>query len=75
MQTIVDEEVRKTWQLDPSKFVINNPEWEEGIKELVSEVGQDLGFGEGSTDAHLYKFLLYDKGSHFKVGTGRWKQF
>ena len=68
MQTVLDEKVRKTWKLDPSKFVINNPEWDKGIQELVFKIGETLGFERNSTKARLYKFLLYDKGSHFKVG-------
>ena len=67
MDTIVDEAVRKTWQLDPSEFVITNGEWQEGLKKLVIEVGKELGFDGDFVDARLYKFLLYEEGSHFKV--------
>ena len=32
------------WQLDPSKFVINNPELDKGTQELVFKIGEALGF-------------------------------
>ena len=67
METVIDEKVRKTWQLNPSNFSINNAKWESCIKELVDNVGQKLGFDGKCVEARLYKFLLYEEGSHFKV--------
>lgn len=68
-ETIVDTAVRNTWQLDPSKFSVNNPEWDARLKELVSGVVKsDLGCDESlGVSCELYKFLLYEKGSFFKV--------
>eukprot|EP00794_Sanderia_malayensis_P009480 gene9480-10470_t len=67
MDTVIDEEVRKTWELGPSCFSIKNPQWDSSIESLVSNVGNVLGFHGKSVKAVLYKFLLYDKGGHFKV--------
>ncbi len=69
METVIDENVRKTWQLNPSKFTINNPIWNEGMKKLLNKIGEQLGFRGSSVEARLYKFLLYEKGSHFKVNS------
>ena len=67
-ETIVDTSVRNTWQLDPAHFTIMNPEWNTGIKKLTEVVERELGC-DPSLNVHceLYKFLLYEQGSFFKV--------
>ena len=57
-----------TWQLDPAQFTIMNPEWNSGITNLADVVERELGC-DPSLDFHyeLYKFLLYEQGSFFKV--------
>ena len=57
-----------TWQLDPAQFTIMNPEWDSGITNLADVVERELGC-DPSLDFHyeLYKFLLYEQGSFFKV--------
>ena len=69
-QTIVDTSVRKTWQLNPSKVTILNPEWEERLDDLVLQVKKELGCASTARIAcKLYKLLLYEEGGFFKV---RW---
>ena len=64
---MVDDEVRKSWELNPQQFSITNPGWDSSIHALISRVGDALGFKGCAVDAVLYKFLLYEKGGHFKV--------
>ena len=62
-ETIVDTTVRKTWQLNPVKLTILNPEWERRLKNLMSQVKEELGCAPTSSVAcKLYKLLLYEEG-------------
>lgn len=36
--TFVDISVRNTWELDPSQFTINSPEWNDYLLEICEEV-------------------------------------
>jgi hypothetical protein len=65
-ETLINKEVRDTFQLEPSSFEIKNPEWNEGLKKLVNEnVAKGLGC-HGEIEAKLYKLLVYQAGGHFK---------
>ncbi len=67
-QTIVDEKVRKTWELSAGDFEIRNPVWDGFLKGIVEKVGEGLGVGKGdAVRAELYKLLLYDEGAMFKA--------
>ena len=67
-QTIIDTAVRNTWQLNPSKVTILNPEWEQRLKCLVSHVKEELGCpSTASVACKFYKLLLYEEGGFFKV--------
>ena len=68
-ETVVDLSVRKTWQLDPSKFEILNPEWKSGLVDLAAEIKTELGCDENSVIVcQLVKLLLYEARGVFKVG-------
>jgi hypothetical protein len=66
--TVYDDDVRKTWQLPPSKFRLENPAWEAGVlAPVLTSVKAGLGCGAADdVRAELYKLLLYETGSHFK---------
>ncbi|EFC42675.1 type IIB DNA topoisomerase [Naegleria gruberi] len=66
--TIYDENVRKTWQLDPSRFEITNPTWDDLIDGLVdNEIRDGLGISKHlRLSANLYKLLVYEEGGHFQ---------
>ncbi|RDW89730.1 hypothetical protein BP6252_01762 [Coleophoma cylindrospora] len=67
-ETVVDETVRKTWEVAPSDFELRNPAWPAFVREIVTKVSAGLGvtsYGAG-VHAELYKLLLYDKGAMFK---------
>src|SRR5262249_28048335 len=63
--TIVDTEVRRVWQLEPSKFELRNAAWSAAVAGVVDAVKGDLGI-RGKVTAELYKLLVYEKGSFFK---------
>ena len=64
-RTLVDTDVRWVWEMDPAHFELTNPKWEASIKSILKEVKQHLGLEECKLSAHLYKLLLYEKGSFF----------
>jgi hypothetical protein len=64
-ETIVDKDVRRVWQLEPSQFTLRNAAWNEGLAGVVDAVKSDLGIRRKVT-AELYKLLVYEKGSFFK---------
>ena len=67
-ETIVDTTVRNTWELDPSQFTITNPQWNSHLENLATVVKKELGCDPKlSVKCELYKFLLYEQGSFFKV--------
>jgi hypothetical protein len=67
-QTLVDESVRKTWEINGSMVSFSNHKWHGWLKTLVRKVAGDLGVAGGpdGVRAELYKMLLYEKGAMFK---------
>jgi hypothetical protein len=66
MKTVVNKNVRDTFQLNPDEFELRNPKWEENIKQLVDKVSINLNCNEKTIEAKLYKLLIYKTGGHFK---------
>jgi hypothetical protein len=68
LATMVDETVRKTWQIDGSKVSFNHPRWPQSLRHLTIKVAEELGCPEPSkVTASLHKLLLYDVGGFFKA--------
>ncbi|KAH7395257.1 hypothetical protein DE146DRAFT_697405 [Phaeosphaeria sp. MPI-PUGE-AT-0046c] len=65
-ETLVDESVRKTWELDATEFTCCNPAWSEYINKLAEHAMQGLGV-EAPSHAEAYKLLLYAEGAFFKA--------
>ncbi|KAK4506729.1 hypothetical protein PRZ48_000462 [Zasmidium cellare] len=67
-ETVVDESVRRTWEIDGTAVKFLNPKWQSCLDEIVESVAEDLGIVGGSKNvrAELYKMLLYEKGAMFK---------
>lgn len=67
-QTLVDETVRKTWEIDGTKVSFLNKAWQGCVEGIIRTVAKDLGVpgGSGSVKAELYKTLLYEEGAMFK---------
>ena len=67
-ETIVDTSVRRTWQLNPSQFILKNDEWTISLRGLLDKVARELGcIPERNVSCELYKLLLYEPGAFFKV--------
>lgn len=64
-QTLVDTEVRRVWEIDAERVALSNPEWSNALQQVVRTVQSELGLEKQELDAHLYKLLLYERGSFF----------
>lgn len=62
--TLVDTEVRRTWQLDAARVRIGGRRWDEDLAAILGRVTSALGV-TGQVEAALYKLLVYDTGSFF----------
>ena len=62
--TLVDTEVRRTWQIDPERVQIGGRHWEQTLADIVVRATAGLGVS-GAVVADLYKLLVYDPGSFF----------
>lgn len=60
-KTLVDVNVRDSFQLDPSLVSIKNPEWDSKLNDLVTRVAKGLGC-QAKIKAKLYKLLVYRQG-------------
>eukprot|EP01133_Synstelium_polycarpum_P012970 gene12970-15245_t len=66
-ETVLDTNVRKVWQIDPSSITIA-PQWDKTIKDtLLPKVRKGLGLkaSDAPIEASLYKMLIYDEGGFF----------
>ena len=64
-ETLVDPSVRRVWELDPDKFKLTNSRWEEMVASITDGTRTALGLQQEKLEAHLYKLLVYEKGSFF----------
>jgi hypothetical protein len=64
METIVDESVRKCWQLGKDQFCFKNPLWNDSLQAVAGNAASKLGVVQ-SVEAIPYKLLLYEEGSFF----------
>lgn len=63
-ETLVDTNVRRTWQIGADKIRIGGKYWAQNLDEMVAYVTEKLGVACPVT-AELYKLLVYDTGSFF----------
>ena len=64
-ETVVDTDVRKTWELNADQFQLVNPAWQETLGNITERVQVELGLRTG-IKAMPYKMLLYEEGAMFK---------
>jgi hypothetical protein len=64
-KTLVDTNVRRVWQLDPDRFSLTNPDWEQYLATAVRAIQRELGLEQQKLESHLYNLLLYEPGSFF----------
>ncbi len=65
-ETIIDTGVRRVWQIDPSNFSLQNPEWAAYLASIVEAVKNQFA-NESPVTAELYKLLIYEEGSFFSL--------
>jgi predicted 2-oxoglutarate/Fe(II)-dependent dioxygenase YbiX len=66
-ETILDESVRKVWQLPPDKVRLGGKSWAGSFGNIVQQVAAGLGCEAAAVSAELYKLLVYDEGGFFKA--------
>ena len=62
--TIVDTDVRRTWQIGPDRVHLAGRHWQATLDRAVALAAEGLGVDE-PVSAELYKLLIYDEGSFF----------
>ena len=64
-ETVVDTAVRNIWELNPSQFELQNPDWLLFVKGLKAHIGKGLGIANGTIAMELqpYKLILYEEGA------------
>lgn len=63
-ETLIDTEVRRTWQIAAEQVHIAGKHWAHTLGAIVARAAEGLGVAD-PIDASLYKLLLYDEGSFF----------
>ena len=70
MDTVLDESIRKAWQIDAEKVKFCDSErLGTALRSIVSNCTAFLGMSisqQENITANLYKLLLYEPGGHFK---------
>ena len=74
LKTVLDESVRKAWQIDASNVSFGNPDessqWQSVLYQISMDCVASLGLTEyqrSNVHANLYKVLLYEPGGHFQT--------
>ena len=62
--TVVDPDVRRTWQIGAERVKIGGKHWARTLDTILKRASDGLGVTEPIA-AELYKLLIYDQGSHF----------
>jgi len=63
-QTLIDTDVRRTWQIHARQVRIQSRAWAGTLAGIVAQVAEGLGVPE-PIEAELYKLLIYDEGDFF----------
>ena len=64
-ETVIDTEVRRTWQIPATKVAFHGRSWTQTLEGVVARAAAGLGV-DGEVTAQLHKLLLYGKGSFFR---------
>lgn len=64
-KTILDESVRKVWQLSSDKVRISGKSWAASFGAILRQVIAGLGCEGTAVSAEFYKLLVYEKGGFF----------
>ena len=63
--TVIDPEVRDSWEIDPEHWTIFGKSWDETLSRILKDVGDGLGYPVGHLKAVPYKLLIYAPGGFF----------
>jgi hypothetical protein len=63
-ETVYDENVRSTWQIDAGRVRLRGRRWEQSLQHIVEQAAEGLGVSE-PVQADLYKLLVYGEGDFF----------
>jgi predicted 2-oxoglutarate/Fe(II)-dependent dioxygenase YbiX len=63
-ETVLDTNVRRTWQIGAERVRIGGKHWPQTFEKVLARVGEGLGVAEPIA-AELYKLLIYDRGGFF----------
>lgn len=63
-KTLVDRDVRNTYELDPEQFRVSEA-WNEAVAVVTWSVAHELGLPADRLEARLYKLLVYEKDGFF----------
>lgn len=64
-QTVYDNNVRKTSEIEASKLEFTNKDWEKFIDKALENIKEGLGLEDYTITANLYKLLIYKTGDFF----------
>jgi len=65
-RTVVNANIRDTWEIEPVKIKFDNPAWAQYVQDLsVNVVCKALGVSQKAPRCELYKLLLYEVGSQY----------
>ena len=64
-ETILDESVRKVWQISPERFQLSGKGWSAFLDRGLGAIREALGCQGTEMQADLYKLLIYSEGGHF----------
>jgi len=65
-KTLVDPDVRDTWEIASGKVKIDQRKWKKTLDPQLEHIKRDLGLpDEGKLKAQLYKMLVYEPGQFF----------
>ena len=64
-ETIIDEDIRKVWQIAPEKVTIEGKGWNETFHRLIKDITEALGCQDTEVSAEFYKLLIYETGGFF----------
>ncbi|MEM9157157.1 MAG: hypothetical protein AAGB13_19320 [Cyanobacteria bacterium P01_F01_bin.33] len=67
--TVVDTDVRRTWQLASDQVQIGGNHWQQTLDHILGKVANGLGMTD-SIEAEFYKLLIYDEGGFFVTHRG-----
>ena len=62
--TVYDEKVRRTWQIEATRVRISGRHWEQGLNAMVAQAAEGLGVPE-PVQVEFYKLLVYGEGDFF----------